>query len=188
MTTPTPTLDATLGGTESNSYVTLAEADAYFAGTAFIGDWNNHTDPYKEVALIQATQWLNPLDWAGALCAMTQALNWPRKEATCGGRTADCTYIPTQVKQATYELAFKLIHDPDAITGGVKDGKNGEGPVRRNKLGDLEQEFFEPTDGNNTKISPKAPTVLQTYPWLVDILDCWLTNFGGTREIRLYRN
>ena len=42
MADPTPVLDATLGGPDANSYVTLAEADAYFAGNTHVNDWNNH--------------------------------------------------------------------------------------------------------------------------------------------------
>jgi hypothetical protein len=34
MADPTPVLDATIGGPNANSYVTLAEADAYFDGSA----------------------------------------------------------------------------------------------------------------------------------------------------------
>ena len=61
MADPTPTLDATIGGPNANSYVTLAQADAYFAGDARSQDWSNHSDAYKEAALIQATQWLDYL-------------------------------------------------------------------------------------------------------------------------------
>jgi len=187
MADPTPVLDATLGGPDANSYVTLAEADAYFAGNTHVTDWNNHSDALKEAALIQATQWLDYLNWSGKVCTTTQRLNWPRKDVTCMGREAVCTMIPLQVKQAAYELAFKLVHDPDAITGGVRGNGIATGAVKRNKLADLEQEFFAPDNGSTVmKVSPTGPDVLQLYPFLVDILGCWYG--GGKREIRLYRN
>ena len=183
MADPTPVLDATIGGANSNSYVTLAEADAYFDGTANNQDWDNHHDAYKEAALIQATQWLDLLSWAGKCCSSTQRLQWPRKDVTCFCRDAVCTEIPLQVKQATYELAFKLVHDPDAICGGVKGGGAATGAVKKQQLGDLSIEFFEPATGSQTKVSVSGPIVLQTYPFLVDMLGCWLANTGSASRV-----
>ena len=184
MADPTPTLDATIGGANSNSYVTLAEADAYFAGDARHQDWNNHSDAFKESALIQSTQWLDYLGWAGKCCTSTQALQWPREDVTCMCRDAVCTEIPLQVKQSTYELAFKLVHNPDALTGGVRGPTVQTGAVKRNKLGDLEQEFFEFKDGEGSKIPVSGPVVLQSFPWLVDMLGCWLAgSYGASRVL-----
>ena len=183
MADPTPTLDATIGGANSNSYVTLAEADTYFSGTASKKDWDHHTDPYKEAALIQATQWLDLLGWAGKCCGSSQRLQWPRESVTCFCRDAVCTEIPFQVKQATYELAFKLVHNPDSITGGVRGPTVQQGAVKRNKLGDLEQEFFEFKNGEGSKVSVTGPVVLQSFPFLVDMLGCWLAGSYGSSRI-----
>ena len=186
MADPTPTLDATVGGTDSNSYVTLAEANTYFGASANNGEWDSNSDPYKQVALIQATQWLDPITWSGKCCSDTQRLNWPRKEVTCFCREAVCTIIPLQVKQATFELALKLAANPNVITGGTEAPDSQQGSVRRNKLGDLEQEFFEYKEGESSKVSLSGPAVLQRFPFLVDMLGCWYA--GIRREIRLYRN
>ena len=183
MADPTPTLDATIGGANSNSYVTLAEADAYFDGTAHNQEWGTHSDGYKEAALIQATQWLDLLGWAGKCCNSTQRLQWPRENITCFCRDAVCTEIPLQVKDATYELAFKLIHDPDAICGGVKGPVIKEGPVKKQQLGELSIEFFEPANGKQSKVSASGPTVLQIYPFLVDMLGCWLASTGAASRV-----
>ena len=183
MADPTPVLDATIGGANSNSYVTLAEADAYFAGTAHNSEWGTHHDGYKEAALIQATQWLDLLGWAGKCCASTQRLQWPRKDVTCMCRDAVCTEIPLQVKQATYELAFKFVHNPDAICGGVKGPTTKDGAVKKQQLGDLSIEFFEPTNGSESKVSVSGPTVLQSFPWLVDMLGCWLGSTGSSSRV-----
>jgi hypothetical protein len=67
-----------------------------------------------------------------------------------------------------------------------KGNATATGSVKRNKLGELEQEFFEPANGSMTKVPVTAPIVIQTYPWLIDMLGCWYA--GGKREIRLYRN
>ena len=189
MADPTPTLDATIGGPNANSYVTLAQADAYFAGDARSQDWSNHSDAYKEAALIQATQWLDYLGWAGDCCGTTQRLEWPRKGVKCMCREAVCTEIPLQVMQATYELAFKLVHNPDAITGGVKGPTVQTGAVKRQKLGDLEIEMFEFKNGQGSKVSISGPVVLQSFPFLVDMLGCWLTgNYGSSKILARVRS
>ncbi len=98
-------------------------------------------------------------------------------------RDAVCTEIPLQVKQAAFELAFKLVHNPDSITGGVRGPTVQQGAVKRNKLGDLEQEFFEFKDGEGSKVSITGPVVLQSFPFLVDMLGCWLAGSYGSSRI-----
>ena len=189
MVVPNPTLDATIGGADSNSYVTLAEADAYFDASASNQVWNNHQDGYKKAALIQATQWLNYLSFAGDCCTDTQALQWPREHVTCMCREAVCTEIPLQVKQATYELALHLVHKPSLITGDSAVVPSPQvGAVKKQKLGDLEQELYEYKQGRS-KIASSGPAVLQDFPWLVDILGCWLaTSYGEGRVILRVRS
>ena len=188
MVVPNPTIDATVGGENSNSYVTLEEADAYFEGSADNQHWDNHQDGYKKAALIQATQWLNYLAFAGDCCTKTQALQWPREHVTCMCREAVCTSIPLQVKQATYELAFKFVHDPDVVVGGTKMPSPQVGAVKKQKLGDLEQELYEYKQGRS-KVAASGPAVLQKFPWLVDMLGCWLaTSYGEGRVILRVRS
>ena len=104
-------------------------------------------------------------------------------------REAVCTEIPLQVMQATYELAFKLVHNPDAITGGVKGPTVQTGAVKRQKLGDLEQEFFEFKNGQGSKVSVSGPVVLQSFPFLVDVLGCWLAgNYGSSKILARVRS
>ena len=184
MADPTPTLDATIGGPNANSYVTLAQANAYFDNSPYSQDWKNHSDAFKEAALIQATQYLDALAWAGSCCASTQRLQWPRKGITCRCKEAVCTEIPNDIETATCELAFQLAHDPDAITGNVK-GNGATGPIKEQQLGDLKQSFYEPPSGpSGSKYPPTAPLVLQTYPWLGDLIgSCWLTGSYGSSRI-----
>ena len=47
-----PTLDATLSGSSSNSYVTLAEATAIAQQEAFADQWNSTSDDDLIVGLI----------------------------------------------------------------------------------------------------------------------------------------
>ena len=74
------TLDATLAGATSNSYVDLAEADAIAANLPFAAEWAALTDEEKiEVGLIVATRWLETLNYGGdAMHIPLNDLKWPR--------------------------------------------------------------------------------------------------------------
>lgn len=85
---------------------------------------------------------------------------------------------------AVSELALALATDPTAVINGPSDGRW----TKREKLDALEVEYdmLQPSQGvaapNNN-----YPLVLQRFPWLKDILGCWL-QVGPKRQIRLLRN
>jgi hypothetical protein len=136
-------LDATLAGATSNSYVTRARADEIaptIPGTASQA-WQAASDDDKDLSLIQATTWLETLDYKGVRCTTTQALKWPRSGADCDGLISTCTAIPFKIEYAEVVLAMRLLANPGAIIG--------------EDTGD-------------------APAVLQEYPWLRDLLGCYL--------------
>ena len=72
-------------------------------------------------------------------------------------------------EQACAYLALNLFNDPNAIIPGVPTPTPQRGAVKMQKLGELQQEFFAPSDVG-TKIGVSAPIVLQKFPWLVDVL------------------
>ncbi len=55
------TIDATLQGASANSYVTLAEANAYFETTPDDSTWTDKTDDQKNRALISANRFIDEL-------------------------------------------------------------------------------------------------------------------------------
>ena len=57
------TLDATLSGNQSNSYVTLANADGIAANMSFAAEWAAATEDARNVALITATRWMETLGY-----------------------------------------------------------------------------------------------------------------------------
>lgn len=105
-------LDATVGGASANSYVTVAEADAYFADRPFSETWSGLSAGEKEASLITATRTIEakitedwskkelPQDatirvlsdlkgdtecylvWKGIPATTTQALGFPRSGLT----------------------------------------------------------------------------------------------------------
>lgn len=105
------TIDATVGGTSANSYVTLAEADAYWADHYHSSAWDALADDDKNKLLIMATRNLdNWVIWEGSRSDEEQALRLPRYGMTdCDNYQIDGDVIPTNVKYATHELAAHLI-------------------------------------------------------------------------------
>ena len=186
------TLDATLGGEESNSYVTVAWADTYADNTSYADAWSGYTDDEKALALIQATRWLETLDFAGDRCTGTQRLKWPRQNAVCDGMEAVCTMIPYEIEAAEVELAFQFAKtSTDPITGGGGTVTQDGTYVKRQKLDVLEIEYAEYSNPESSSCdSCGDPEIIQKYPWLRDLLGCWavIISNGAGRMVRLFRN
>lgn len=183
-------LNTSLTDTGADSYVTLEEATAYFDAGLYADAWAAVAN--QEAALREAAKWLNTLSYPGECCVAGRFLAWPRQGATCCCEDATCGMVPLQVKQAQLELALQLGSNPALLTGGVGIAQTGDkGPVKREKLGDLEQEFFAPGEGSSTfSNSANAPALLQKLPWLKDMLGCWLdvTSLGTSRIIARVRS
>ena len=147
--------------------VSIADADAYFVTTPRDAEWTAIAD--KQV-------WLNE-----AYRLLTGVCYDPTRD--CCGRSFADAWI-----SANSELALALSKNPNAIIGG---GSASTGIVKRNKLGDLEQEFFGPSEGiASSKYGPSDPLVLQRFPFIGDILGCWMTlsKTSGTRVIARVRS
>ncbi len=186
--------DATLGGSEANSYISIAEADAVYADSLNNAGWTALTTEQKQQALMASTTALEGLNYTGVRCTPStndatkpQALQWPRSNGECKGITCTCAAIPLPVQQACAFLALNLFNDPNAIIPGVPTPMPQRGAVQKQKLGDLEQSFFAPSDVG-TKIGVSAPIVLQKFPYLVDLMACWLSgNYGQSAIIERVR-
>lgn len=102
-----PTVDSTVGGANSNSYLTVEEADAYWEAHLYADAWN---DTDKEAAVIWATRVMDAsFVWTGQAATATQALGWPREGMyTRNGFPIANDVIPVDLKNATAELAGQL--------------------------------------------------------------------------------
>ena len=191
--------DATLGGATATSYISIAEADALLTNTRYNTTWQSNTEAQKSEYLVSATFWLDTLDYAGTRCspstdnpALPQALKWPRSGATCDGVEATCSFIPNEIKQTTAVLAANLSAKPDAITGPIGGG-GGSAPagtfVKRQKLDVLEIEYDQFNNPESSTCDTCGdPALIQAYPWIQDLLKCWVRGIGTQQMIRLYRN
>lgn len=116
------TLDATVGGANSNAYLTAAEGDSYHEGRLFATDWTGATTGDKEAAIVWATRILDySFDWTGSKYTIEQALRWPRYSALDrDGQLFDSNEIPAELKQAVAELARSLITGDRAAESGTE--------------------------------------------------------------------
>lgn len=188
-------LDATLAGAISNSYVDAAEAAAIANNFPFGPDWAATPADDIDTALIVATRWLETLSYGGTRCTTTQRLKWPRKGAECDGVTSTCSEIPYAIKEAEVILAWQYIQDPKSFPGfggSAGDSAPAGTYIKRQKIDVLEIEYdqFNDSQYNDNCSDCSLPAILQEFPWLKDLLGCWLGNVSttGNRLIRLFRN
>lgn len=71
-------IDATIAGADSNCYLSLADADNYFASSIREDAWTDIPDDQRERALIQATSQIERLRLRGSPSCTPQALHFPR--------------------------------------------------------------------------------------------------------------
>ena len=135
-------LDATLGGASANSYVTVAEADAYFATSFGRTAWGSASDANKEIVLIESTRLLDLLvSWKGYVKSDTQALRWPRTYVpNIDGRYISDSIVPKDVKNAVFELAYSLLSN-----GGFQASENELAKV---KVGPVSIDFSDTVKSN----------------------------------------
>ena len=172
------TIDATIKGANANSFVTLDEANNYFATVPDSSTWDDKTVDQKKRALISATRWIDSFVYYGDRCDDGQALKFPRNNYQVDGVELACSTIPLNIKYAQYELARALANDADAITGTT--GK--EGNISEAKLGDLEVKFNTASQGTGS-----INNILDVYPWLQSYLGAYMLGGAGSFQMRVVR-
>ncbi len=120
------------GLSTANSYVSVAEADAYNCAHVSRTAWDALSTGDQEAALAMATRVLDEsFQFKGFRVEDEQALQWPRRDAkdpdaddsvfprTLAVRANEfpSTEVPTLVKNATIELARELVLTADSVSG-----------------------------------------------------------------------
>jgi hypothetical protein len=105
-------LNAIVADPNANSYVTVAEANAYFSDRAYAEEWEKFADQAQ--VLITSSSLLDwYVRWKGVKAiatASTQAMQWPRDEVYDSENTLIANdIIPVAVKTATMELALSSL-------------------------------------------------------------------------------
>ena len=122
----------------TNSYVSLAEANAYFTDRIDTAAWTAADDTMKSQALVTATCILEDEPWTGYVSSRTQNLAWPRTgyfyDPSDGlfRNLSELGDVPDRVKKATYELAYHLVNNDGLLdsTSGVDSIRVGEIELR----------------------------------------------------------
>lgn len=190
-------LDATVGGASplSNTYITLAEADAYHDCRLDAVDWTRcATDEDRSKALIQSARLLDTMSFIGCRTATTQARQWPRKGITdlCGCEDEDVSddVIPQAIKDAQSELALALImaaeNSAEIRKTQSATSTSVTGAVKRTKADVVEIEYFEPTQ---EQIEAATQTkAAETIPKLVRrLVRHYVNGFGSFSTMNITR-
>lgn len=160
-------IDTNPGSPTADSYVSVAEADAYWAkrpGSA----WGAAPNAEREGALVRATGYVDAeYAWRGTRATAVQALDWPRYDVVLDGYPLDGTTIPRPVKDAVCEMALK------ALAGDL--------------VGDVSpQQVVEQTVGPITrKFAAERNGGQKQYPYVDSLLRGLVS--GGSGQIRLTR-
>jgi len=111
----------------TNSYATVAEADAYFVDRLDVAAWSGASAEAKGQALVTATSSLDEMSWEGVAVASDQPLAFPRigsyYDPKAGITVSMPSGTPTRVLNATYELAYHLLNNDGLLDdqGSVTD-------------------------------------------------------------------
>ena len=129
-----PTLDATVGGPASNSYLDQALAEqilSQYPQSEGIAAWFELTAEQKDQSLIAATLTLDGLDYAGSQCSCEQRLSFPRLIQSCSCSVSSCTTIPFEIQAATALQAAHVGATGGSLFqvggGGASTGGGGAG-------------------------------------------------------------
>lgn len=114
----------------TNSYLSVVDADAYFADRIDAVAWSSASTPMKEQALVTASRMLNELIWVGEAAADTQKLAFPRAgdylEPVLGKIVQlDPAVVPERIKSAACEQAYQLLNNDGLLdeTGSISSLK-----------------------------------------------------------------
>lgn len=124
----------------TNTYVTEAQADAYFDTRLNSSVWTSASSADKIKALIMSARKMQGMNWLGTKYLSTQTLEHPR--ANTGISTVTDSVVHDDIKDGQCEIA--LVYLTQDVT---KSKVNTDFPVRK-KVGDLEVEYAEQSHSN----------------------------------------
>lgn len=104
----------------TNSFVDVAEADAYFGDRLDGADWSALDNTTKANALVTATKILDEMSWIGTAVNENQNLSFPRVAEYFDPKVGAFVYLdgtgtPTRVLNATFDLGLHLALNPDVL-------------------------------------------------------------------------
>jgi hypothetical protein len=157
------------GSATSESYASVSDFDTRVANLGLTLPAAITTTAQKEQALRRATTFMLQAyrdRWQGYRQHLTQALDWPRYGVTVDGFYVPVDSVPSDVKNACVDLAFKATSDD--LNADLTRG------IVREKVGPIETEY-----DRNSPQSTRRPAIEMTLsPYLK----------GGSGMARLVRS
>lgn len=147
-------IDATLSGANSNSYVTLAEANSYFEARLHTSVWDAASDDDRNRALAMATKRIEQENFYGDRASSAQKLKFPRVNiGYLDGILLDDT-IPNILKEAQFELAIHLLSVNMTLKGVATDA------YKEIQVGSIKvQPAIDPSDNASSAYNTLPPFV-----------------------------
>lgn len=127
---------STLGATDANSYLSVAEAAALLSGlpaSSGVAAWLALTTTQKEQSLVAATMAINPLHWKGQPSSSDQSLAWPRRVV------ADYYYAPEDELPIDFQIGVAYMAAFLGTNGGYTGIANNDGGATRYKNSEYEE-------------------------------------------------
>jgi hypothetical protein len=184
------------GRGNANSYVDVADGDAYFGGHLYASAWTAATADTKAAALVMATRLIDSqFQFCGFRAHSDQALQWPRTECLDPDRGlvtvsplqpylsnfVPYDQVPRAVIHATCEMARELIV-VDRTAAPAGEGLSAtEGS----------QDTYDATEGSSSMTSTKYSKE-DTRPVISRVAQAMLAKYGtliqgGSGNVRLVR-
>lgn len=172
----------------SNSYVSLADAEAYASAR---GLWTSATtDDAKAVALLRAADYLNTLQWRGIAVTWDRVMAWPRENVPQPGGAVDThgnpvllanNIVPRAVAQAQTELAALIVAGTNPLAPAERGGRVVS-ETHTTKAGDID---VIGGDSKSDSITYAAGAPVETYfPAVVGLLRPYLAVVPGSSGAR----
>jgi len=111
--------DPTSGAVSNVSYATVAEGDTFFAMRLKASPWTDSSFDDREKSLVEASQRISRLNFAGDKLDPAQILQFPRKNvfqtSVSNVQITQDSAIPADIKVACFLIAYKLLDgwEPD---------------------------------------------------------------------------
>ena len=156
----------------ATSYLSEADADAYWADHGAPAAWSALSSAAKETALILGTQYLDAVfgvRWIGSRYSSTQALDWPRDGVVLENFLLDRATLPSYLEHATAELALLSQTETDGLLPNLGAGVSGAIKKTFDKVGPI---------ATSIEYTNSGSTARKVYTLAEGILNRLLTSGG----------
>ena len=149
------TIDATVGGTSANSYVTEAEIEDYFSGHPYGSTWEFDEQRLKYAAILLD----NLVSWFNYKWNYTQAREFPRNtfynDADYLALQFPAPIIPSEIKHAQCELDLYLLNNSSVFLV--------DNTLKNLEVGPIKVEFNAPSPNSQPMLPPLVEAMISKY-------------------------